>query len=77
MAPPSADDLEKLGQFGRDRGMQIFLQPGGLDTVRALRDEYPPLDYAVDDGHVIIEFGPVDFVQSEPGNQCIDGGSGR
>ena len=63
MAPPSAQDLEKLEQFGRDRGVQIFLQPGGLDSVRALRDDYPPLDYRVDDGRVVIEFGPVDFVQ--------------
>jgi 23S rRNA (uracil1939-C5)-methyltransferase len=39
------------------------VQPGGLDTVRPLRDDYPPLDYAVDGGRVVIEFGPVDFIQ--------------
>ena len=60
---PSAADLEKLAAFGAQRGLQIFVQPGGLDTVRPLRDDYPPLDYAVDGGRVVIEFGPVDFIQ--------------
>jgi len=63
LEPPSASDLEKLAAFGAQRGLQIFLQPGGLDTVRPLRDDYPPLDYAVDGGNVVIEFGPVDFIQ--------------
>jgi 23S rRNA (uracil1939-C5)-methyltransferase len=60
---PDAADLEKLAAFGAQRGLQIFLQPGGLDTVRPLRDDYPPLDYAVDGGRIVIEFGPVDFIQ--------------
>jgi 23S rRNA (uracil1939-C5)-methyltransferase len=60
---PSAADLEKLAAFGAQHGLQIFLQPGGLDTVRPMRDDYPPLDYAVDGGGVVIEFGPVDFIQ--------------
>ena len=60
---PSAADLEKIAAFGAQRGLQIFLQPGGLDTVRPLRGDYPPLEYAVDGGSVMIEFGPVDFIQ--------------
>ncbi len=60
---PGAADLEKLAAFGAQRGLQIFVQPGGLDTVRPLRDDYAPLDYAVDGGSVLIEFGPVDFIQ--------------
>ncbi len=63
LEPPSSEDLEKLAAFGAQRGLQIFLQPGGLDTVRPLRDDYPPLEYAVDGGSVVIEFGPVDFIQ--------------
>jgi 23S rRNA (uracil1939-C5)-methyltransferase len=62
METPSAEDLERLGQFGSERGFQIFLQTGGLDTVRPLRADYPPLQYAVDGG-ITLEFGPVDFVQ--------------
>ena len=60
---PNASDLEKISAFGAQRGLQIFLQPGGLETVRPVRDDYPALSYAVDGGSVAIEFGPVDFIQ--------------
>jgi 23S rRNA (uracil1939-C5)-methyltransferase len=60
---PDADDLEKISAFGSAHGLQIFLQTGGLETVRAVRPDYAPLNYAVDGGSVVIEFGPVDFIQ--------------
>jgi 23S rRNA (uracil1939-C5)-methyltransferase len=60
---PGAADLEKISAFGLARGLQIFLQTGGLDTVRAVRADYAPLNYAVDGGNVVITFGPVDFIQ--------------
>jgi 23S rRNA (uracil1939-C5)-methyltransferase len=60
---PSDDDLEKISAFGTQHALQIFLQPGGLDTVRPLRTDYAPLQYRVDDGKVVIEFAPVDFIQ--------------
>ncbi|HEY0802338.1 MAG TPA: methyltransferase domain-containing protein, partial [Steroidobacteraceae bacterium] len=60
---PDPKDLEKISAFGLERGLQIFLQTGGLDTVRPLHADYAPLNYAVDDGRVVIEFGPVDFIQ--------------
>jgi 23S rRNA (uracil1939-C5)-methyltransferase len=60
---PGAADLEKISAFGVERGLQIFLQTGGLDTVRAVRADYAPLSYAVDGGSVVIEFGAVDFIQ--------------
>jgi 23S rRNA (uracil1939-C5)-methyltransferase len=63
MAPPSADDLLKLEAFGVQHAVQIHLQSGGLDSVRPLRDGYPPLAYGVDAGRVMLEFGPVDFIQ--------------
>jgi 23S rRNA (uracil1939-C5)-methyltransferase len=63
LAPPAAADLEKISSFGAERDLQIFLQTGGLDTVRPVRADYRPLDYTVDDGNVVIEFGPVDFIQ--------------
>jgi 23S rRNA (uracil1939-C5)-methyltransferase len=64
---PSAADLEKISAFGRERDLQIFLQTGGLDTVRPVVADYPPLSYAVDGGHVQIAFGPVDFIQVNRG----------
>jgi 23S rRNA (uracil1939-C5)-methyltransferase len=63
MQPPTAADLQKISEFGTAKRVQIFLQSGGLDTVRPLHEGYPPLSYAVDQGQVIIEFGPVDFIQ--------------
>jgi 23S rRNA (uracil1939-C5)-methyltransferase len=60
---PSPADLDKITAFGAQRGLQIFLQPGGLNTVRPVRDDYPPLTYSLDGGNVQIEFGPVDFIQ--------------
>ena len=63
LEPPGASDLEKISAFGAQRGWQIFLQTGGLETVRPVREDYPALSYAVDGGEVAIEFGPVDFIQ--------------
>jgi 23S rRNA (uracil1939-C5)-methyltransferase len=63
LEPPTEQDLEKISRFGVARGLQIHLQSGGLDTVRPLRADYPPLNYAIDGGQVVIEFGPVDFLQ--------------
>ena len=63
LEPPAAADLQKIAAFGEQHGLQIFLQPGGLNSVRPLRDDYAPLSYAVDEGRVMIEFGPVDFIQ--------------
>jgi 23S rRNA (uracil1939-C5)-methyltransferase len=63
MAPPSAGDREALERFGTRLGVQIHLQPGGLDTIRPLRGEVPALEYAVDAGRITLEFGPSDFVQ--------------
>jgi 23S rRNA (uracil1939-C5)-methyltransferase len=60
---PGADDIAKIAAFGAKLGVQIFLQTGGLDTVRALHPDYPALSYAVDAGRAVIEFGPVDFIQ--------------
>jgi 23S rRNA (uracil1939-C5)-methyltransferase len=60
---PAAEDIEKIAAFGAKQGVQIFLQSGGLDTVRPLHPHCSPLSYAVDAGRVVIEFGPVDFIQ--------------
>jgi 23S rRNA (uracil1939-C5)-methyltransferase len=62
MDAPNADDLAKLERFGGQYGLQIFLQTGGLETVRPLRDDYAPLNFVVD-GDLTLEFGPIDFVQ--------------
>ncbi|MGB6306802.1 MAG: 23S rRNA (uracil(1939)-C(5))-methyltransferase RlmD [Steroidobacteraceae bacterium] len=63
LEPPGDPDLEKIAAFGARLGVQIFLQSGGLESVRPLLPSYAPLNYAVDEGRVAIEFGPVDFIQ--------------
>ena len=63
LEPPAGGDVEKISSFAAQHCVQIFLQSGGLDTVRPLDPDYPPLAYAVDGGSVRIEFAPVDFIQ--------------
>ncbi len=63
LQPPDPEDLRKLGEFGAARDLQIHLQTGGPDSVRPLREGYPPLSYALDGGALIVEFGPIDFIQ--------------
>ncbi len=68
MEAPGAEDVEKIAAFGAQQGVQIFLQTGGLDSIRPLPGGGPPggsrpLSYAIDGGRVVIEFGPVDFIQ--------------
>ncbi len=77
LEPPGAQDLEKLADFGAARGLQIFLQTGGLDTVRPLRTDYAPLEYKIDGGNIVIEFGPVDFLQINRDINRRDGGGGN
>jgi 23S rRNA (uracil1939-C5)-methyltransferase len=60
---PGAEDIGKIAAFGDAQGVQIYLQEGGLDTVRPLHSHYPPLEYAVDGGAIVMQFGPVDFIQ--------------
>jgi len=63
MDTPSEEDLQRLEAFGRRLGVEIHLQPGGIDSVRPLRSEAPPLRYGIAPYGVSIEFGPLDFVQ--------------
>ena len=62
LEPPTAEDLERLEGFGKNQRVAIYLQSGGLDTIRPLGNA-APLAYTVDEGRVTLEFGPADFVQ--------------
>jgi 23S rRNA (uracil1939-C5)-methyltransferase len=67
MQAPDPLDLRKLEAFGDRLGVDIYLQTGGLETIRPMKDgpeERPaPLQYAVDDGRITLDFGPSDFIQ--------------
>jgi 23S rRNA (uracil1939-C5)-methyltransferase len=60
---PSADDLRQLLAFELAHGVRIYLQPGGLPSVRALREPAPVLDYTLPEFALRLEFLPSDFIQ--------------
>ncbi len=62
MQEPSAQDLAALERFGAEQGVGVYLQPAGPASVVPLGAP-PPLSYALDGGRLVLEFGPLDFVQ--------------
>jgi len=60
---PSDTDLERLADFGRRVGAQVYLQRGGADTIRPLGGPVEPPSYEIGESALRIEFGPADFVQ--------------
>jgi hypothetical protein len=58
-----AADLDALRAFERAHGVSIYLQPGGLDTVRPLSPPAPRLSYALPRFDLDLEFEPIDFIQ--------------
>ena len=63
LASPGREDLERLAEFERERGVRIYLQPGGLDTVAPLSGDAPALRYSLTEFDLELEFLPTDFVQ--------------
>jgi 23S rRNA (uracil1939-C5)-methyltransferase len=61
--PPTESDLERLRGFEAERGVRLYLQPAGADSVRPLRPVLEPLVYGLAAFGVQIEFEPTDFVQ--------------
>lgn len=63
--PPSEEDLLRLAEFGNRFDVQVWMQPGGLDSIAPLwPDGTPePLGYELPEFDVEIVFRPVDFVQ--------------
>ncbi len=55
-------DLELIRQFGRTHSVQMFLQPGGYETVAPL-EPVAPLEYRLPAFDVTLQFQPTDFVQ--------------
>ena len=60
---PAAADLERLRAFEARHGIALYLQPGGLDTVRPLTAPAVPLRYSLPGLTAGIEFAPTDFIQ--------------
>ena len=66
---PSADDLERLRDFGLATGLRVFLQPGGPDSIAPLpgADDDSLLHYRLPSFDLTLAFQPTDFVQVNAG----------
>jgi 23S rRNA (uracil1939-C5)-methyltransferase len=60
---PGVDDLARMRAFEQRHGVEIHLQPKGLDSVRALSPPATTLHYRLDAYDLELEFLPTDFVQ--------------
>lgn len=73
LLPPSPADLARLIDFGRAHQAEIWLQPGGPDSIELLcdaegqRDGVSALAYELPEFGVRIPFGPTDFTQVNAG----------
>ncbi len=63
LQPLTAADLERLHEFGREHSVEMFLQPGGYDTVAPLNAAATPLEYRLPGFDLTLQFLPTDFVQ--------------
>ena len=59
----SPGDQEKLIRFGRESGIAIYLQPGGLESIHLLEPEKFELTYSIPDHDLEFVFEPADFIQ--------------
>jgi 23S rRNA (uracil1939-C5)-methyltransferase len=66
LEPLSAEDQQRLRDFGRSHGVQWWLQPKGPDTVHRLDDDGSELAYALPEYGVTMPFKPTDFTQVNP-----------
>jgi 23S rRNA (uracil1939-C5)-methyltransferase len=71
----SDSDTQALIDFAKSEDVQIYLQPGGINTIAPLYPESPEtLFYELKNHNVRIEFVPSDFTQVNPeiNNQMVD-----
>jgi 23S rRNA (uracil1939-C5)-methyltransferase len=61
--PPDSRDLEAFRALGERLDVDVYLQSGGPDTVRALAEQPRQLHYELPSEQVRIEFEPGDFIQ--------------
>ena len=67
LQPLSDADKAKLAAFAEAEGFSIFLQPGGIDTVKPLWPEQLELSFALPDFDLHLAFRPLDFIQVNAG----------
>jgi 23S rRNA (uracil1939-C5)-methyltransferase len=63
LSPPTPEDEAQLAAFALAQGVRLYLQPGGLDSVRALGATSEPLYYRLPRFDIELQFAPTDFIQ--------------
>jgi 23S rRNA (uracil1939-C5)-methyltransferase len=63
LASPDQQDLERLERFAPVHGIEIYLQEGGLESVRPLRGDGVILSYDLPAFDLTLAFQPNDFTQ--------------
>ena len=61
--PPENDDLEQMRAFERTHDVDLYLQPKGPDTVRALSETAAELHFRLPEFDLDFHFLPTDFIQ--------------
>jgi 23S rRNA (uracil1939-C5)-methyltransferase len=69
LSPPTPADLARLLDFADAHDLQVYLQPGGTDSVHPLPGAPPPVElrYEVPEFGLSLTFGPTDFIQVHGG----------
>lgn len=67
LQPLSDGDRAALLAFAQAHGFAVFLQPGGVDSVRPLWPEHPALSFRLEPWDVELQFQPLDFIQVNAG----------
>lgn len=63
LAQPTAADREELEALEGRLGVQVYLQPGGLDSIAPLNPPARPLSYRLPEDDITLVFEPQDFIQ--------------
>lgn len=61
--PPSAADCDRLLSFAAETGFHVYLQEGGVETVRPLPGQGIELSYSLPGQGLTLAFEPTDFTQ--------------
>ena len=67
LEPLGEGDLARLRAFAQASGFAVFLQPGGVESVKPLWPEQVELSFAMPDFGVSMAFRPLDFIQVNAG----------
>lgn len=72
LQPLSDADIAALSAFAQAHRIAVFLQPGGVDSVRPLWPQDPALSFQLPQWQIELKFRPLDFIQVNAGlNQVM------